>query len=97
MTQHPQDPSVEPLEKFFVVGIGASAGGLHPLEIFFTNLPHNPGAAFVVVQHLSPDFPTLMPELIQRRASLEVKLIEDRMQLQPNCIYVLPPRHNLRF
>ena len=96
MTQHPQDPSVEPLEKFFVVGIGASAGGLHPLEIFFTNLPHNPGAAFVVVQHLSPDFPTLMPELIQRRASLEVKLIEDRMQLQPNCIYVLPPRHNLR-
>ncbi len=96
MTEHPQDPSIEPLEKFFVVGIGASAGGLHPLEIFFTNLPNNPGAAFVVVQHLSPDFPTLMPELIQRRTLLEVKLIEDKMQLQPNCIYVLPPRHNVR-
>ncbi|CAD5922976.1 putative 104,1 kDa protein in hypE 3'region [Planktothrix tepida] len=93
MTQHPQDPSVEP---FFVVGIGASAGGLHPLELFFTNLPNNPGAAFVVVQHLSPDFPSFMPELIQRRTSLEVKLIEDRMELQPNCIYILPPRYDVK-
>ncbi|MBE9145271.1 chemotaxis protein CheB [Planktothrix mougeotii] len=96
MTQYPQDPSIEPLEKFFVVGIGASAGGLQPLELFFTNLPNNPGAAFVVVQHLSPDFPTFMPELIQRRTSLEVKLIEDRMQLQPNCIYILPPRYDVK-
>lgn len=96
MTEQPQDPSVEPLEKFFVVGIGASAGGLHPLEIFFKNLPNNPGAAFVVVQHLSPDFPSLMLELIQRCTSLKVKLIEDRMELQPNCIYILPPRYHVK-
>ncbi|MEY3329339.1 MAG: hypothetical protein RLZZ115_2222, partial [Cyanobacteriota bacterium] len=68
---------------------------LQPLEEFFTNLPNNPGAAFVILQHLSPDFPSLMPELIQRRTSLEVEQIKDGAQLHPNHIYVLPPRHTL--
>ena len=98
MTENPQNNSPEPPppEKFFVVAIGASAGGLQPLEEFFTNLPDNPGAAFVVLQHLSPDFPSLMPELIQRRTKMEVQSIKDGMQLKPNCIYVLPPRHTLK-
>lgn len=41
---------------FFVVGIGASAGGLRALEEFFENMPADSGAAFIVIQHLSPDF-----------------------------------------
>jgi two-component system CheB/CheR fusion protein len=95
MTENTQNNSPEQPEKFFVVAIGASAGGLQPLEEFFTNLPNNPGAAFVILQHLSPDFPSLMPELIQRRTSLEVEQIKDGVQLHPNHIYVLPPRHTL--
>jgi two-component system CheB/CheR fusion protein len=95
MTQNPQNNSPEQPEKFFVVGLGASAGGLQPLEEFFTNLPNNPGAAFVVLQHLSPDFPSLMPELLQRRTSMQVEQIKDGAQLHPNHIYVLPPRHTL--
>ena len=95
MTENTQNNSPEQPEKFFVVAIGASAGGLQPLEEFFTNLPNNPGAAFVILQHLSPDFPSLMPELIQRRTSLEVEQIKDGAQLHPNHIYVLPPRHTL--
>ena len=89
MTENTQNNSPEQPEKFFVVAIGASAGGLQPLEEFFTNLPNNPGAAFVILQHLSPDFPSLMPELIQRRTSLEVEQIKDGAQLHPNHIYVL--------
>jgi PAS domain S-box len=95
MTENTQNNSPEQPEKFFVVAIGASAGGLQPLEEFFTNLPNNPGAAFVILQHLSPDFPSLMPELIQRRTSLEVEQIKDGVQLHPNHIYVLPPSHTL--
>lgn len=95
MKENTQNNSPEQPEKFFVVAIGASAGGLQPLEEFFTNLPNNPGAAFVILQHLSPDFPSLMPELIQRRTSLEVEQIKDGAQLHPNHIYVLPPRHIL--
>ncbi|MCX6309237.1 MAG: hypothetical protein NTY32_10560, partial [Bacteroidia bacterium] len=39
-------------ERFPIVGIGASAGGLEALELFFTNLPEDNGMAFVVIQHL---------------------------------------------
>ncbi|VXD23207.1 chemotaxis protein CheB [Planktothrix paucivesiculata] len=95
MTENTQNNSPEQPEKFFVVAMGASAGGLQPLEEFFTHLPNNPGAAFVVLQHLSPDFPSLMPELIQRRTSMQVEQIKDGVQLHPNQIYVLPPRHTL--
>ena len=92
---HPT-PSEETQSQFWVVGLGASAGGLEALFSFFSNLPDNPCAAFVVVQHLSPDFQSLMPELLQRRTKLPVRQIEDEMPLQANYVYVLPPGKNLQ-
>lgn len=74
----------------FIVGIGASAGGLQALEEFFSSLPPEPAAIFVVVQHLSPDFRSLMVELLQRRTVLPVSTIIDGMPLALNHIYVLP-------
>lgn len=78
---------------FFVVGIGASAGGLQSLELFFGSLPANTEAAFIVVQHLSPDVPTLMPELLQQATDLPVRVIEDGMRLEVGQVFVLPPGH----
>ncbi|MDB4981546.1 MAG: hypothetical protein JWM82_2298, partial [Myxococcales bacterium] len=63
----------------YVVGIGASAGGLAALERFFDNLPDRPGMAFVVVQHLSPDFKSLMDELLARHTALPIQLVADGM------------------
>ena len=51
---------------FNVIGVGASAGGLEAIEKFFVNMPEQTGAAFVVVQHLSPDFKSHMAELLAR-------------------------------
>ena len=48
-------------DRFFVVGIGASAGGVQALEEFFEHIVENVGAAFVVIQHLSPNFRTHIP------------------------------------
>jgi two-component system CheB/CheR fusion protein len=44
-------------ESFPIVGIGASAGGLSAIEVFFSDMPtdSDPGMAFVLVQHLAPD------------------------------------------
>ncbi|NEQ97924.1 MAG: EAL domain-containing protein [Cyanothece sp. SIO2G6] len=75
----------------FVVGIGASAGGLQALDAFFEAVPIDPDATFVVVQHLSPDFRSLMVELLQRRTQLPVSVIEDGTMLMLNHVYVLPP------
>src|SRR5271156_4546459 len=54
-------------EGFPVVGVGASAGGLEALEKFFKAMPVDSGMAYVVVQHLSPDFKSVMDELLGRQ------------------------------
>lgn len=79
----------------FVVGIGASAGGLNALEEFFEHLSNNSGAAFVVIQHLSPDFKSLMKELLARRTRMEIYRVVEGMELRPNSIYLIPPGKNL--
>ena len=78
-------------EDFLVIAIGASAGGLESLERLFTHLPGDTGMAFVVLQHLSPDFKSLMDELLARRTSMRVRHAEHDMALEPNCVYLLPP------
>ena len=47
-------------DRFPIVGIGASAGGVEALEGFFRGLPGQPGFAFVIVTHLSPDRESLL-------------------------------------
>ncbi|MGB6295109.1 MAG: chemotaxis protein CheB [Rivularia sp. (in: cyanobacteria)] len=76
---------------FFIIGIGASAGGVQALEAFFSNLPDHPGAAFVVIQHLSPDYKSMMAQIIQRKTQLPVNEIVDGVVLEPSHAYVLPP------
>ena len=77
---------------FPVVGIGASAGGLAALEAFFSAMPPDSGMAFVVVQHLSPDFKSLMDKLLARHTSMPIHRVEDGIELQKNAIYLIPPR-----
>ena len=90
------DSSAEPNNSnFYIVAIGASAGGLQALETFFDNLPDHPNAAFVIVQHLSPDFESMMAELLQRRTALPVNPIEDKLEIQAGRVYVLPPGKHL--
>ncbi len=79
-----------------VVGIGASAGGLEALQDFFKAVPLNSGLAYVVIQHLSPDYKSLMDELLARHTRLPIQIISDGLQIQPDNIYLIPPRKNLR-
>ncbi len=79
----------------YVVGIGASAGGLEALERFFENVPLDTGMAFVVVQHLSPDFRSLMDELLARRTQLPIRLVEDGMLVEPDHVYLIPPKKEM--
>ncbi|MBF2065043.1 MAG: response regulator [Calothrix sp. C42_A2020_038] len=81
--------------QLFVVGIGASAGGLRALEEFLENMPIDSGAAFVVIQHLSPDFKSLMKELLERRTRMAIYRVTEGMLLEANSIYLIPPGKNL--
>ncbi|MFZ2322302.1 MAG: chemotaxis protein CheB [Ignavibacteriaceae bacterium] len=80
---------------FYVVGIGASAGGLEALERFFESITENTGMAFIVVSHLDPKHVSIMPELIQKYTKMKLFQAEDGMIIQPNHVYVAPPNRDL--
>lgn len=85
--------------EFFVVGIGASAGGLAAFEQFFSGMPVGvqPGMAFVLVQHLAPDHSSILAELVRRFTTLTVLQVEDGMTVEPNHVYIITPNHDLAF
>ena len=47
-----------------ICAIGASAGGLAPVEQFFESIEPDTGLVFVLVQHLSPDHESMMGSLL---------------------------------
>jgi two-component system CheB/CheR fusion protein len=80
-----------PVSCFYVVGLGASAGGLEALRSFFEAVPAESGAAFVVIQHLAPDHRSQMVELLATHTRAPVHQIEDGVTIQPDHVYVIPP------
>lgn len=78
-----------------IVGIGASAGGLEALERFFRSAPTKSGLAYVVIQHLSPDFKSLMDELLARHTKLPIHRVENGMIVEPDHVYLLPPKKEM--
>ncbi|HEX8460329.1 MAG TPA: chemotaxis protein CheB, partial [Segetibacter sp.] len=74
----------------FIVAIGASAGGLEAIHEFFDNLSGDTGLSFVIIQHLSPDYKSLLVELVGKHTQMEVYEAEDDMVIEKNCVYVIP-------
>lgn len=82
-------------KEFLVIGLGASARGLEALVAFFRNMPLDTDFAFVIIQHLSPDYKSLMDEILARETKIPIHIITDGMDLAPNNIYLIPPRKNI--
>ncbi|EBA06279.1 chemotaxis protein CheB [Sagittula stellata] len=82
-------------ESIPLVVVGASAGGLEPLEIFFESVPDETGWAFVVIQHLSPDHKSMMNEILSRKSHMKIEHIENGMKLRPDTIYLNRPGLNV--
>jgi two-component system CheB/CheR fusion protein len=78
-----------------IVGIGASAGGLKAITEFFDHVSPNPGMAFVVIQHLSSDFKSMMSELLQKHTDMEIQVIDKPTSISPNHIYLISSLHNV--
>lgn len=100
MNDHPptnEPTTMKPISHIptYIVGVGASAGGLESLERLFEHMPCDTGMAFVVIQHLSPDFKTMMDELLARHTIMPVLLATDQTTIQANTVYLLPPRKEM--
>lgn len=84
-----------PTRPTVVVGIGASAGGLAAFTDFLQHMPPDSGMAFVLVQHLDPRQPSLLPELLALHTRMPVHPVVDRMPIAPDHVYLIPPNTTL--
>ncbi|MGV3503906.1 MAG: CheR family methyltransferase [Adhaeribacter sp.] len=82
------DPSSQ-LSHPFVVGIGASAGGLQALDELFQTIPLD-SVAYMVIQHLAQEPQSLLKDFLTRHTKLKILEAEEGLVLEENCVYYLP-------
>jgi two-component system CheB/CheR fusion protein len=80
---------------FFVVGIGASAGGIDALQRFLEAIPANNGMAFVIVLHLSPKHESNIDAILQVKTRMPVTQVTQTVAIEANHVYVIPPSKDL--
>jgi len=78
-----------------IVGIGSSAGGLEALTLFVSNLPLLNNTAYIIAQHLSPTYKTMLVDLLSRETKLFVKDACNGEKVEENVIYITPPNSNI--
>lgn len=81
----------------YVVGIGASAGGIAALQKFFAGVDPDGGLAYVVILHLSPEYESRLAEVLQTTSRLPVTQVADTVAVSANHVYVVPPNKSLSF
>lgn len=91
-----RDSAPKATEPSYIVGLGASAGGLEAIEAVVRHLAPDAGMAYVIVQHLSPDYKSLMVEILTKKTSIAVHQAEDGLQVEANAIYLIPPKMDMR-
>ena len=82
-------------KEFYVVGIGASAGGLAALKEFFDHIPEDTPAAFIVVTHLNRDRYSILTDILATHTGLSIARVDGDVQLLPGNIYVLTENTSL--
>ncbi|UII20907.1 chemotaxis protein CheB [Fulvivirga ligni] len=85
------------MENFtYVIGIGASAGGLEALKSYFSNLDASSGEAYVIIQHSLRSHKSLLPQILAQVTPVESVVVTENMELVGNKIYICPPSHSVR-
>ncbi|MCL7986578.1 ATP-binding protein [Sphingobacterium sp. lm-10] len=80
---------IQPLSTY-VVAIGASAGGLEAIHNFFDRIPSDIDVAYVLIQHLSSDYKSLLVELVSKHTHMKVIEASEGQLVEPACVYVIP-------
>ncbi|HKR58872.1 MAG TPA: chemotaxis protein CheB [Pyrinomonadaceae bacterium] len=89
-------PALSPSDDhFLIVGLGASAGGIQALREFFSKVPRDSQMAYVVILHMSPEHESKLAEILQVSSPIPVAQVQQRVKVQPNHVYVIPPNQNL--
>jgi two-component system, chemotaxis family, CheB/CheR fusion protein len=79
-----------------IVAMGASAGGIRALQVFFRQIPDQTGAAYVVVIHLDPQHRSELPRILAGCTRMPVVQVEENEKIQADHVYVIPPDRRLQ-
>jgi two-component system, chemotaxis family, protein-glutamate methylesterase/glutaminase len=82
-------------EKFDIVAVASSAGGITALSRVLGALPAGLQVPLLIVQHLDPRHETVIADVLSRRSNMPVKLARADMVIEPGLAYVAPPNHHL--
>ena len=91
----PTDNMLVKTDKFPIVGIGASAGGLDALKKLFSNVSLNNGMAYVVIQHMDPNYKSKLAPILSSYTTMKTVQIQDGMKIESEHVYVIPPDNDL--
>lgn len=86
----------ESTKKPFIVCLGASAGGLEAIKAFFAGVSDENEIIWVIIQHLSPDYKSMMRDLLQSSTSMPIQVVESGMEAKPQSVYLIAPNTNLK-
>src|SRR5215472_6802711 len=76
-----------PKDKFLIVGLGASAGGIQAFHEFFQHVPSKSGIAYVVILHLSPDHDSNLAHVLQQVTKIPVTQVNEKVKVQTDHVY----------
>jgi len=80
---------------FPIVGVGASAGGLEAFTDLLSHLPVDTGMGFVFIQHLAPQYESMLTEVLSRATRMPVSEVTEGMKVHANHVYIIPPNTNM--
>lgn len=83
-----------PIKDFPIVCVGGSAGGLDAYIELLKNLPGDMGVAIVIVNHVTT-MPTMLHEVLPRFSKMPVKLITEKLSIEPNYVFIIPANRDL--
>lgn len=79
----------------YYVCLGASAGGLEAIESFVQSLPVKNNIAVIIIQHLSPNYKSMMVEILSKKTKIPVHEARNGMPVEGGHIYVIPPKKKM--
>jgi len=79
---------------FPVVCVGGSAGGLDAYIRLLKNLQADMGVAVVIVNHVRK-VATLLHEILPKYTKMPVKLITEKLDIEPNTVFIIPEKRDL--
>jgi two-component system, chemotaxis family, CheB/CheR fusion protein len=82
-------------DDLYIVGVGSSAGGIEALKALLSTLPKDQPLSYIIVQHLNPQYKSMLTDILSRETDLEVEEISNGTKIEPMKIYVTPSNANV--